>query len=103
MPEPDSTRDELRARLWRLPRQLLLALINGTAILVIVAAILACGKCWLIKNMVMERAAAIAGGLLRSGKGLGGPGEKVHALFATPISAMFAYSKGSRRLWSSFT
>jgi hypothetical protein len=41
LPEPDSTRDELRARLWRLPRQLLLALINGTAILVIVAAILA--------------------------------------------------------------
>jgi hypothetical protein len=41
LPEPDSNRDELRARLWRLPRQLLLALINGTAILVIVAAILA--------------------------------------------------------------
>jgi hypothetical protein len=39
LPEPDS--DELRVRLWRLPRQLLLALINGTAILVIVAAILA--------------------------------------------------------------
>jgi hypothetical protein len=41
LPEPDGNRDELRARLWRLPRQLLLALINGTAILVIVAAILA--------------------------------------------------------------
>jgi hypothetical protein len=39
--EPDSNRGELRARLWRLPRRLLLALINGTAILVIVAAILA--------------------------------------------------------------
>ena len=40
MPEPDGNRDELRARLWMLPRQLLLALINATAILVIVAAIL---------------------------------------------------------------
>jgi hypothetical protein len=41
LPEPDGNRDELRARLWMLPRQLLLALINATAILVIVAAILA--------------------------------------------------------------
>ena len=41
MPERDGNRDELRARLRRLPRQLLLALINATAILVIVAAILA--------------------------------------------------------------
>jgi DNA anti-recombination protein RmuC len=41
LPEPDGNRDELRARLRRLPRQLLLALINATAILVIVAAILA--------------------------------------------------------------
>ena len=31
----------ISARLWRLPGQLLLALINATAILVIVAAILA--------------------------------------------------------------
>ena len=31
--------DDISARLWRLPRQLLLALINGTAILVIIAAI----------------------------------------------------------------
>jgi uncharacterized phage infection (PIP) family protein YhgE len=40
LPEPDSDNGELRSRLRRLPRQLLLALINGTAILVIVAAIL---------------------------------------------------------------
>ena len=40
MPEPESNEDEFRERLRRLPRQLLLALINGTAILVIVAAIL---------------------------------------------------------------
>ena len=39
MTEPD--RNGIAARLWRLPRQLLLALINATAILVIVAAILA--------------------------------------------------------------
>ena len=39
MPGPES--DELLLRLRRLPRQLLMALINGTAILVIVAAILA--------------------------------------------------------------
>ncbi len=35
--EPD--RNGIKARLWRLPRQLLLALINATAILVIVASI----------------------------------------------------------------
>jgi flagellar motility protein MotE (MotC chaperone) len=39
--EQHSNTDALRERLWRLPGQLLLALINGTAILVIVAAILA--------------------------------------------------------------
>jgi len=39
MAEPD--RNGISARLWRLPVQLLLALINATAILVIVAAILA--------------------------------------------------------------
>jgi predicted PurR-regulated permease PerM len=39
MAEPD--RNGISARLWRIPRQLLLALINATAILVIVAAILA--------------------------------------------------------------
>ena len=39
MPAPDS--NELSLRLRRLPRQLLMALINGTAILVIVAAVLA--------------------------------------------------------------
>ena len=39
MAEPDGS--EISARLWRLPGQLLLALINATAILVIVAAILA--------------------------------------------------------------
>jgi regulator of replication initiation timing len=37
--EPD--RNGITARLWKLPRQLLLALINATAILVIVAVILA--------------------------------------------------------------
>ena len=51
--------------------------------------------------MVMERAAAIEGGLCGAEKGLGSPGEKVHALFATPISAMFAYSKGSTRFLAS--
>jgi hypothetical protein len=39
MVEPD--RNGISARLWRLPGQLLLALINATAILVIAAAILA--------------------------------------------------------------
>jgi hypothetical protein len=39
MAEPDGNR--ISARLWRLPAQLLLALINATAILVIVAAIVA--------------------------------------------------------------
>ena len=39
MAEPDGS--GISARLWRLPGQLLLALINATAILVIVAAILA--------------------------------------------------------------
>jgi len=39
MPAPDS--DELLTRLRRLPRQLLMALINGSAVLIIVAAILA--------------------------------------------------------------
>jgi hypothetical protein len=39
MAEPDD--DGISARLWKLPAQLLLALINATAILVIVAAILA--------------------------------------------------------------
>jgi hypothetical protein len=39
MAEPDGS--EISARLWRLPGQLLLALINATAILVIVAAIVA--------------------------------------------------------------
>ena len=39
MAEPD--RNGISARLWRIPRQLLLALVNATAILVIVAAILA--------------------------------------------------------------
>ena len=37
MAEPDG--NGISARLWRLPGQLLLALINATAILVIVAAI----------------------------------------------------------------
>src|SRR4249920_3620601 len=39
MAEPN--RNGISARLWRLPGQLLLALINATAILVIIAAILA--------------------------------------------------------------
>ena len=39
MTEPD--RNGITARLWKLPGQLLLALINATAILVIVAAIVA--------------------------------------------------------------
>ena len=39
MTEPDG--NGISARLWRLPGQLLLALINATAILVIVAAIVA--------------------------------------------------------------
>ena len=41
LPELDGNGGEFRARLQALPCQLLLALINGTAILVIVAAILA--------------------------------------------------------------
>jgi hypothetical protein len=38
---PETFGNEISARLWRLPRQLLLALINATAILVVAAAILA--------------------------------------------------------------
>jgi hypothetical protein len=37
----ETVRNRISARLWRLPREFLLALINATAILVIVAAILA--------------------------------------------------------------
>ena len=37
---PETVRNGIFARLWRLPRDLLLALINATALLVIVAAIL---------------------------------------------------------------
>ena len=37
----ESDRNGIASRLWRVPGQLLLALINGTAILVIAAAILA--------------------------------------------------------------
>ena len=40
MQEPESYNHELRERLRKLPAQLLLAVINGTAVLVIVAAIL---------------------------------------------------------------
>ena len=42
MAEPDS--DGISARLRRLPGQLMLALINATAILVIAAAILPCSR-----------------------------------------------------------
>ncbi len=38
-------KSELFNRLWRLPGQLLLALVNGTSILVIVAAVLAVIAC----------------------------------------------------------
>jgi hypothetical protein len=38
---PETVRNGISARLWRLPREFLLALINATAILAIIAAILA--------------------------------------------------------------
>jgi hypothetical protein len=38
---PEQSTSDFSRRLWKLPRQLLLALINGTAVLVILAAILA--------------------------------------------------------------
>jgi hypothetical protein len=38
---PETARNGISARLWRLPGELLLALLNATAILVIVAAVLA--------------------------------------------------------------
>jgi hypothetical protein len=37
---PETVRNGISARLWRLPRDLLLALINATAILVVIAAII---------------------------------------------------------------
>ena len=49
MPAPDS--NELSLRLRRLPRQLLMALINGTAILVIAAAILALVAMWKVTHL----------------------------------------------------
>ena len=49
MPAPDS--NELSLRLRRLPRQLLMALINGTAILVIAAAILALVATWKVTHL----------------------------------------------------
>jgi hypothetical protein len=64
LPEPDSTRDELRARLWRLPRQLLLALINGTAILVIVAAIVALVALSKVTHLANDVASAMTDAVL---------------------------------------
>jgi septal ring factor EnvC (AmiA/AmiB activator) len=50
-------RNELSRRLWRLPRQLLLALVNATAILVIVAAVLALVAMSRIDNFAHDVAA----------------------------------------------
>jgi hypothetical protein len=64
LPEPDDNSDELHARVWRLPRQLLLALINGTAILVIVAAILALVAFSKVTHLVNDVAATMTDAVL---------------------------------------
>ena len=66
MPEPDK-RDELRARLRRLPGQLLLALINGTALLVIVAAIIALVAISKVNNLANDVASTTDAVLSRIG------------------------------------
>ena len=63
MPEPDK-RDELRARLRRLPGQLLLALINGTALLVIVAAIIALVAISKVTNLANDVASTMTDAVL---------------------------------------
>jgi hypothetical protein len=47
----ETVRNGISARLWRLPREFLLALINATAILAIIAAILALLAVELIDNL----------------------------------------------------
>ena len=51
MAEPDG--NGISARLWRLPGQLLLSLVNATAILVIVAAIV--GSSRLLASTILQR------------------------------------------------
>jgi hypothetical protein len=63
LPEPDK-RDELRARLRRLPGQLLLALINGTALLVIVAAIIALVAISKVTNLANDVASTMTDAVL---------------------------------------
>ena len=75
MPEPDK-RDELRARLRRLPGQLLLALINGTALLVIVAAIRALVAISKVANLANDVASTMTNAVLsRIGSHQGSDGE----------------------------
>jgi hypothetical protein len=62
MAEPDS--NGFSARLWRLPRQLLLALVNATAILVIVAAILALVAIARINHFAENVVATMTGAVL---------------------------------------
>src|ERR1700720_1406 len=62
MAEPD--RNGISARLWRLPGQLLLALINATAILVIVAAILALVAIARINHFAENIVATMTGAVL---------------------------------------
>ena len=62
MAEPGGT--AISARLWRLPGQLLLALINATAILVIVAAILALVAMARIEHFVGNTAATMTEAVL---------------------------------------
>ena len=62
MPAPDS--NELSLRLRRLPRQLLMALINGTAILVIAAAILALVATWKVTHLAENVSATMTDAVL---------------------------------------
>ena len=55
----ESDRNGIAARLWRLPGQLLLALVNATAILVIVAAVVALVAIARIENMAATMTGAI--------------------------------------------
>ena len=62
MPAPDSNERSLRLR--RLPRQLLMALINGTAILVIAAAILALVATWKVTHLAENVSATMTDAVL---------------------------------------
>lgn len=57
-------KSELFNRLWRLPGQLLLALVNGTSILVIVAAVLAVIACSRVSQVAQNVASTMTDSVL---------------------------------------